>query len=248
MKNLIFIDTETTGVDAEDRLVELGYKIGQEVKSELFRAPPPVKLQAMAVNNITNRMLANKPLFQDTDMYREALGLIPNNIVVAHNAIFDIGMLAKENIEVVDHICTLKVAHFVDVDCKFEKHNLSYLRYFYDIEIDAHAHSASDDVRILEAVFQKLYSQLANMMNMEQQPEILGYESVINKMIEISKNPTMFRKFTFGKYEGQFIKDVANGGHDGKGRSWMKWLLEQKMSAPFGTENDWIYTLNYYLN
>lgn len=246
-KPLLFLDTEATGVDVEDRVVQVAYRAEQRLPiSGYFKAPLPVKLPAMAVNNITNKMLADKEPFIGSIYYSDLDKMSSSHILVAHNAIYDLEMLAKEGLSFESNICTLKVAFYLDDDALMEKHTLSYLRYFLDTDVDAKAHDAVGDIVILEAVFWKLFNELKyKELSKYSQPT---KEDVIAKMVDISNKPTLFRKFNFGKYNGEWIKDVAQGGSDGKGRSWMKWLLEQKMSNPVGQEGDWIYTLNYFLN
>lgn len=241
---LVFLDVEATGIDEEDRLVQVAYRPQQGLTTmAYFKAPLPVKLTAMAVNNITNRMLEDKPNFIGSSHWDELKGLSMTHILVAHNAPYDVDMLKKESIVFDKTICTLKLAHFLDEECKLEKHNLSYLRYYFDIDIDAQAHDAAGDIRILEAVFWKLADLLRVKYFLDSDAEVIA------KMVDISSKPTLFRKFNFGKYSGHFVRDVAeNKVPDGKGRDWMKWLLGEKMNNPSGQEADWIYTLNYYLN
>lgn len=246
-KPLLFLDTEATGVDVEDRVVQVAYRVERGLAtSGYFKAPLPVKLPAMAVNNITNRMLEDKPAFIGSSHHDELASMSNSHILVAHNAIYDLEMLAKEGLSFENNICTLKVAFYLDDEAEMEKHTLSYLRYFLNTNVDAKAHDAVGDIVILEAVFWELFNRLC--LKDFAFDDGKTDSDVIAKMVEISSKPTLFRKFNFGKYNGEMIADVANGGSDGKGRSWMKWLLEQKMNNPSGQEGDWIYTLNYYLN
>lgn len=193
----------------------------------------------MSVNHITNKMLEDKPPFQDSYLHKEMKRHADEgDILVCHNVQYDAGMLKKEGIEFKQAICTLKLAHYIDQECKFEKHNLSYLRYFFDIDVNITAHDAYGDIVVLEKVFYKLQDMLQEKEN----PMFL-----IDKMVEISSKPTLYRKFNFGKYNGMMVKDVANDHSRNGGRSWMKWLLGEKMSKPEENDADWIYTLDYYL-
>ena len=249
-KPLVFIDTEATGVDEEDRVVQVAYKFqGKEAfpAHQYFKAPLPVKLVAMSVNNITNEMLEDKPAFIGSDYETRLRSLSQSHIFVAHNAIYDLEMLKKEGISFESSICTLKVAFYLDADGSMEKHNLSYLRYFLKTEVDAIPHDAVGDIIILEAVFWKLFEKIKekHFGPVSHTPDVV--EEVIRMMVDISSKPTLFRRFNFGKYNGELVVDVAQGGSDGKGRSWMKWLLGEKINDPV-KEADWIYTLDYYLN
>lgn len=231
MKPLIFLDVEATGVETEDRLCSIAFKVDNNLFSEIVKPPLPVKLIAMSINNITNEMTADKLPFQETQAYRYLKSIEQTHILVSHNVQYDADMLKKEGVEFTESICTLKLAHYIDVDCKFEKHNLSYLRYYYKINVDAKAHDAAGDVLILEQVYKKLSE---------------GFEQ--SELVTISSKPTLYRRFPFGKFTGQLIKDVANDTAPKGGRSWMQWLLGEKVSNPQENDADWIYTLNYYLN
>jgi DNA polymerase III epsilon subunit-like protein len=57
----------------------------------------PIKIDAMTVRHITNEMVQDKPTFRDSDTWKQLRDLIaPNtNVMVAHNAAFDIGHAEK---------------------------------------------------------------------------------------------------------------------------------------------------------
>ena len=64
---------------------------------------------------------------------------------------------------------------------------------------------------------------------------------VIEKMMEISKNPLLLRIFNYGKHKGKKVEEVVS--YD---RSYLEWMLEQKLNNEYYDE-DWIYTLKYHL-
>lgn len=54
----IFLDTETTGTGADDRLCQLAFKTGQgTIVNQLFNPGRPIAIEAMAVHHITNEMV-----------------------------------------------------------------------------------------------------------------------------------------------------------------------------------------------
>ena len=63
----------------------------------------------------------------------------------------------------------------------------------------------------------------------------------IEKMIEISSKPSLFTKFSFGKYKDRDIEEILRSD-----RRYLEWLLNTKLENEEG-EEDWIYTLKYYL-
>jgi len=94
----IFLDTETTGTEKEDRLCQLAYKTEKgEIANKLFRPPLPIKIDSMCVHHITNEMVADKSTFKGSLDFQKLVGLLSDdtNILVAHNAKFDVDMLEK---------------------------------------------------------------------------------------------------------------------------------------------------------
>ena len=181
-------------------------------------------------------MIADKPAFKDSPMWKEVKDLFEddNTVVVAHNAKFDLGMLEKEGIVPKHVICTLRVARAMDPESKIPKYNLQYLRYFLDLEVDeaAAAHSADGDVLVLEKLFERLYTRMSEQKN--------GDEP-IKEMIEISSLPSIIKTFNFGKYNGQSVADVGKSDS-----GYLEWLLKSKLeNSP--DDEDWIYTLKTYL-
>ena len=234
MDKLIFLDTETTGNDLLfDRLVQISYSHSGKLISEFFKAPVPISIKAQSITHITNKMIGDKKPFSQSEMKKELEALLKENIIVAHNAQFDLAMLAHEGLVAPKFICTLKIARFLDEEEKIAEYNLQFLRYYFELDIKADAHSAQGDVLVLEAVFKKLYDRMVETHN--------DHKTVINKMIEMSSSPFLFRTFNFGKHKGKKVEDVAKFD-----KPYLEWLLVQKTQNQ--GEEDWIYTLKYYLN
>ena len=234
MEKLIFLDTETTGNEiGKDRLCQVCYKNNCEVKVEYFKPPLPVSVKSMSITHITNKMLEDKKCFEGSEMQKELEKLLKDGILVAHNAKFDIAMLEAEGIKVPKFICTLRVARFLDKENKIPEYNLQFIRYYLDLDIDAHAHDAEDDVKVLHALFNRLLDKVKE--------EIPDEEKAIGKMIEISSKPTLFNKFNFGKYKDKTLEEVAKTD-----KRYLEWLLGEKLKNEAGDE-DWIYTLKHYL-
>lgn len=248
MKKLIFFDTETTGNTESDFVIQLAYKTADEEFNALYKPEKTIPPEASAVHHITNKMIADKEAFQASKDYKKIKELFEdeNNVVIAHNAIFDLTMMDKENIKPKNFICTLRLARHLDQDEKIEKYNLQYLRYFLGIEVDGTAHDALDDVLVLEALFDRLKKKL---MEEESRASTDGArhdfakseEKAIEKMIEISSHPSLFHTFKFGKYNGQKLADVVKTD-----RGYLQWLLDQKLAGDT-IDEDWIYTLKHFL-
>lgn len=234
MDKLIFLDTETTGNDLlADRLVQISYSHSGKLISEFFKPPLPISVKAQSISHVTNKMIEDKKPFSGSDIRLDLEKLLKENIVVAHNAQFDLAMLAHEGLVSPKFICTLKVARFIDEEGEIPEYNLQFLRYYFELDIEAKAHTANGDVLVLEAVFKKLYGKMLETHK--------NHDTVINKMIEISSSPFIMRSFNFGKHKGKKVEEVARID-----RPYLSWLLEQKTQNQ--GEEDWIYTLKYYLS
>lgn len=87
MAQLVFLDVEATGVEVEDRLIQVAYRHhdgGQAtVVNELFKPPVPIKLPAMAVHHITEKVVADKPPFAGGFVHTRLLELAAHPDVIA---------------------------------------------------------------------------------------------------------------------------------------------------------------------
>ena len=237
MKKIIFFDTETTGNTEKDLLCQIAYKIGDKSFCELYKPSIKIPPEASAIHHITNKMVEDKPAFLESKEFAEIKKIFedPESVVVAHNTIFDLMIIKKENIIPKNFICTLRLARHLDPDGKIGKYNLQYLRYLLELDVEeAKAHDALGDVLVLE----KLYGRLKNKLI---ENEKVTEEEAINKMIEISSHPSLFKFINFGKHSGKEIEEIARTD-----RGYLEWLLNQKLESD-QIDEDWIYTLKYHL-
>jgi DNA polymerase III epsilon subunit-like protein len=239
MRNkLVFLDTETTGIGPDSRLCQVAYKFQGKETQALFKPPVPIEIEAMAVSHITNRMVENQDAFVGSEMQKMLSEILADgNILVAHNAPFDIEMLRRENLTAGEFIDTCRIAQHLDPEAVIPKYRLQYLRYYFDLDVmDVQPHSALGDIRVLEKLFDHYFGQISK--------ELDGEEAVIKKMVELSSLPIMIKKINFGKYVGQEVAEIAK-----KDRGYLEWLLGEKKKSGGKDRNDenWIYTLNHYL-
>ncbi len=232
--NLLFLDTETTGNDVtKDRLCQICYKTKQNTRTEYFKPPLPISIKSMSITHITNKMVESRPPFEGSEMRQELEKLLTDHVLIAHNAKFDIAILNAEGLIVPNFICTLRLAHHLDTSAIIPEYNLQFLRYYLDLEVDGGAHDALGDVKVLEAIFNRQYQKIKE--------EGLSDDEAIARMIEISKTPALYKKFSFGKHKDKMIAEVVKTD-----RGYLEWLLKQK-NEDEEPDEDWLYTLNYYL-
>ncbi|MFA5778393.1 MAG: exonuclease domain-containing protein [Candidatus Paceibacterota bacterium] len=236
MQKLIFFDTETTGNTEKDFLVQIAYKYDDESFVGLYLPETKIPPEASAIHHITNKMVADKPIFKEsTDQpIIKKLFENKNSVVIAHNAPFDLMIIEKEGIKPNKFICTLRVARELNKEGKIERYNLQYLRYLLDLDVEAVAHDAMGDVLVLEKLFERLKDKIMKEENSDE-------NQAIEKMIEISSHPSLLRSFSFGKHNGKQIEEVAKID-----RGYLEWLLAQKLESD-QIDEDWIYTLKHHL-
>ena len=237
MKKIIFLDTETTGNEpAKDFLCQLAFKTDTETFCELFKPPIHIPPEASAVTHITDKHVADKKAFKESSNYGAIKLLLEDStaVMVAHNAKFDTAIIAKEDIIPANIICTLRVARALDKNNVIPQYKLQYLRYYLDIDIEADAHDALGDVLVLEQLYKRLLDKIMKEDGIDE-------GQAIEKMIDISSRPSLMNSFAFGKYNGKTIEEV-NRVDPG----YLDWMLGQKEQNP-DNEEDWIYTLKYYL-
>jgi len=218
MAKYILFDTETTGNQDEDRIIQVGAMIvdaiGEvEVFDEICSTVLPIKIEAMAVHGITPDMIEGKGIFTETNFYKTLQSLNnQENFLIAHNMPFDMGMMEKEgfipNIRVID---TLRVAkHLLS---EYKSKALQYLRYALELykneqaeadkySITIKAHDAIGDVLVMKLLLSHLVQ-----LTKEKFPDV----NPMLKMEELTKTPIFIETFTFGKYKSKKISDVCDG-------------------------------------
>ncbi len=237
LKRLVFLDTETTGREAEDRIFQVAYDFAGEEKSELFKPPLPLCVEAMEATHYTNRDVEDKAPFPGSLMHTELDELLKRDgvVLVAHNAPFDVEMLRRDGVAPHLVIDTLKVARHLDAGAHFNAYRLQYLRYALDLQVEnAAAHDALGDVRVLRALFERLFTKMIEKNGGDE-------SSVIEEMIKISLAPSIIRRISFGKHNGRLISELAS-----EDRSYLEWLLKQKENDAENSHDqneDWIFTL-----
>lgn len=246
MAKFILLDTETTGAGEEDRIIQLGYMVldgkNVEVYNDLCSAPLPIGYGAMEVHGITPDMIEGKPSCVETSAFQALCELnTPDNVLIIHNAPFDLGMLSKENFtSQMRLIDTLRCArHLFDDE---EAHRLQYFRYrlgLYKIEqaeadalgIEVKAHDAIGDVLVLKLFLTELRKRL--------QERFVGVNP-IDKMVELTQTPVFYtRPLKFGKYKGKTLQEIAEAD-----RGYLTWMLGNMESL----DEDMRYSIGRVLN
>ena len=244
MAHYILFDTETTGNQEQDRIIQVGAMILSvnrdiEVYDELCSSEQEISLEAMEVHHITPDMIENKPPYTQTKFAKRVEELNSNeNYLIAHNISFDLGMIQKEGfINKYQLVDTLRCAKHLYPD--LSSHRLQYLRYALGlyknetleakkIGIAIKAHEAIGDVLILKLLLSKLKEQIIQKF-----PD----QNVMNKLVALTNTPVLMKEFKFGKYKGRSIQDIAR-----EDMGYLKWMRKN-----LDLDDDMCYTLDHHI-
>jgi len=235
VNKIIILDTETTGVLEEDRIIQLSYLVTdangkiEEVHNEFCQAPLPIKFDAMAIHHITPEELEGKPTCTELTGFSRLHELnTPDNLIVIQSAEFDLGMLAKEGfVSQMQLVDTFRIHRFFYHE---NPHGLQYNRYalglykeeaaqMAELGVQIAAHDALGDVIVLK----NFYDYLLN-----------DHEEA--KMIEMCSKPILMDLMPFGKHKGKRIEEVATSE-----RRSLAYMLET-----FDLDQDLRYSFQYY--
>ncbi|HIQ28167.1 MAG TPA: 3'-5' exonuclease [Sulfurovum sp.] len=245
MAKYILFDTETTGNQEHDRIIQIGAMIVHskdeiEVYNELCSTDVPISLEAMEVHNITPDVIENQPPYSELIFVKRLNELNhKENYLIAHNINFDLEMIKKEGFEnQCTLIDTLRCAKHLLPDSPY--HRLQYLRYALKLymeegveaakqNITIKAHDAIGDVLVMKLLLSKLV-----VLAKEQFPED---KNPMDTLVKLTDTPVLMKRFKFGKYKDREIAEICKA--DSGYIKWMKNNLD--------LDEDMTFTLDYYL-
>lgn len=152
------VDVETTGLARDDRIISAAvYRLDArgEVEDHWYtmvnpeRDPGPVW-----IHGLTSEMLEGAPLFRD--VAEEFAARLDGRVLVAHNAIFDWSMIAREyaradrEAPVRHRLCTIALSK--ELGLPLPNHKLESLAAHFGV-VQQRAHHALDDARVLAEAF-----------------------------------------------------------------------------------------------
>ncbi|WP_406434290.1 DEDDh family exonuclease [Streptomyces sp. NBC_00631] len=157
-KGYAVVDVETTGLARDDRIISAAvYRLDErgEVEDHWYtlvnpeRDPGPVW-----IHGLTSETLEGAPLF--TDIAEEFSARLDGRVLVAHNAVFDWQMIAREyararrEAPVRQRLCTIALAK--ELALPLPNHKLETLAAHFGV-VQRRAHHALDDARVLAEAF-----------------------------------------------------------------------------------------------
>ncbi|WP_314172940.1 exonuclease domain-containing protein [Streptomyces winkii] len=152
------VDVETTGLDRHDRIVSAAvYRLDArgEVEDHWYSTVNPQRDPGPTwIHGLTTEDLADAPLF--TEIADDLATRLDGRVLVAHNAVFDWSMIAREYARarrtppVRQRLCTIALAK--QLSLPLPNHKLESLAAHYGVS-QRHAHHALDDARVLAEAF-----------------------------------------------------------------------------------------------
>jgi len=113
---LVFLDTETTGLEKDDKICQIAYsfknveksngytqrKINRVIRNKLVNPGVSISPEAAMTTGITDFIVKDSPKFIETIEYKEleVLAKEKNTFFLAYNAPFDINMLLKDKLDI----------------------------------------------------------------------------------------------------------------------------------------------------
>jgi DNA polymerase-3 subunit epsilon len=152
------VDVETTGLARDDRIISAAvYRLDArgEVEDHWYtlvnpeRDPGPVW-----IHGLTSEVLEGAPLFRD--IAEEFAARLAGRVLVAHNAVFDWQMIAREyaraerEVPVRQRLCTIALSK--ELRLPLANHKLETLAAHFGV-LQRRAHHALDDARVLAEAF-----------------------------------------------------------------------------------------------
>ena len=204
----LLVDTETTGISAEDKVCEMAYvEIDDAFNvirsgNSLINPGIPIHYAASSVNGITDVMVKDAPTLEDY-MLSEGSPLRGEVTLIAHNLDFDFRFLKTYTDDSVGKLCTLKCARVLYPDAA--NHKQGTLAAMLGIQVAREkAHSADGDLDVL--------LQLLKHLCQDADTDLYG-------LLEVQRRPRPISKMPFGKHKGVPLAELPN--------NYIFWLLNK---------------------
>ena len=165
----VIFDTETTGLSPQlgDRMVEIAAVrvmngvVAEETFHSLINPHRLISPEASRVNGITSEMVNDAP--EAAIVIPEFLQFVGTDILVAHNAEFDMGflhhemkLLGMDASHLPTYMCTLAMAR--EKLPQLGRHNLDVLMQHFGITVE-NRHRALDDVLATVKIFLEMHQE-----------------------------------------------------------------------------------------
>jgi len=235
---LIFLNTQTTGLEKEDKICSIGLIAFEDdnvvVKYDLVNNGKKISSKASSINHITNEMIKDKVKTKDSEAYKF---LLENNLetttLIAHNINFELERLSKFGFKFKGGIIdTLRVTKHLIQEC--EEFSLEFLK--YELKLYRYEQEMLSTCKITDTLF--VNNALNNALCVKLLYDYLLQSSTKEEMTNLSFENVLMQKFSFGKYNGKYIEEIAV-----MDRGYLEWMLANMENM----DDDLRYSIEYYL-
>jgi DNA polymerase III epsilon subunit-like protein len=222
LSTVCVLDTETTGVNPETaEIVELATaaKLNHEwhIQSQLFNTPSGVPPEASAKNQISNRMVKDKPYFNSDSLPLIADMLGTPAYFVAHNAEYDRKIfvsafarmqeldLAEMFANKLSWICTWRVSrHIYQHQFQDQIYGQNYLRYKLDLLVpdSVGVHRAGDDVQVCCALLERIVDDGIDSGHID------PIQPIGPQLVSLTQRAITVAQWPMGKYKGHQLSQI----------------------------------------
>lgn len=205
-QRILVLDTETSGLSNDDRLVEIAwYEIDEHLNiigsfESLVDPERPINPSASAAHHLTNKDVQHSPT--EHELFKEILKdeSFKNVWLIAHNASFDKRFISRW-MDVTKVLCTMRASRKILTD--MENYQMQTLRYTLELDGgDGDAHRALADVHVLYNLLKHLVESVGSL----------------DALYEHVEKPMEITHMTFGKHKGLKLKMLP--------KKYVSWLLE----------------------
>jgi exodeoxyribonuclease X len=208
----VVIDTETTGMEDQDQVIEVAAVWEDGHRHYLVRPTVPVHPAARAAHHITDRTLSTCAPAPSWRANTEAL--VTMGTPVFHNADFDMKVMAQTwpGLATPPHICTYRVSLRLWPDAP--SHSNQALRYWLEEEPawlppNLPPHRALPDACVTTALLHRMVREVA--------PDDTA--AALTTMAQWTLEPVVLHRVRFGKHQGLLWSQVP--------RDYLRWVLRQ---------------------
>lgn len=207
MRQVIVIDTETTGFEAAtNSLVEFASVSEGRWFESLIKPTTAISFGAMATHHIIPAMVEHAP--SADEVLRSVFSEDDDAVIVAHNAAFDMSFM-PEWIQTKDSVCTWRCAMHLYPDA--ESHSNQSLRYELGLDVSdlppeagGMAHRALYDAWVTSKLYERIVADSGK---------------TTEELIELTRAPVLQKKVRFGKHANELWSEVP--------KSYLRWILSQ---------------------
>lgn len=216
---LNFVDIKMTGFESNDTLCSVAVLREQQRVFEYVNEGKKIAPEASASHHISNAMIQDAPPFSKTKSFALLQTLGFDDVVVVHNYQQMESVLRGCGVALqCDIIDTQRLAKHLLEDCA--RFDLNYLRYELQLDgIKDACYEAQDDLFVVQSLF-----------------SYLQHSYTLEEMKELSFQPVLLQKMSFGKYNGKYIEEILQSDP-----RYLEWVLSLD-----GLDEDLQYSIQHY--